>query len=357
MSAALKVNRPEPITEDVKVLFFKRGTDTDVTIDALLAGESVLIEEFYNNGLALLNELTTYLKKKHEGDSFQAQRAFRSEYRELSNRILIQVTDHKLAVKKAPWIGWFEKLYPDTTDFLLPFPQVQGLNSAWQWFRNGITIPVLRNKVHPYYGVYFPTRFEHLQLFDNWLKRFEGPKKIAIDVGIGSGVLSLQLIKHGFQKSFGTDMNPNAIIGLKDSLGTTKLSRKIELDYGNLFGKWSKPTELIVFNPPWLPESRDLDRLDNAIYYNDKLFPEFFEEAKKRLLPGGRVVLLFSNLAQITNEAKENPIEKELAEGGRFELDKCLKKSVKKASDKTKRNQTWRSEEEVELWVLKHKGE
>ena len=51
----------------------------------------------------------------------------------------------------------------------------------------------------------------------------------------------------------------------------------------------------------------------------------------------------------------EHPIEKELAEGGRFQLEKCLKKTVKTASKKTKRNQHWRSSEEVELWVLTNK--
>ena len=355
ISTDLKVNRPEPIKSGVETGSFIRETDIQETIDALLAGEYILIEEFYSNGLALLNELKSYLKKKHPNESFQEQRKFRSEYRKLSNLILIQVKEHKLTVKKAPWIGWLEKLYPETNDFLLPFPQIQGLNSSWQWYSNGVIIPVIRNKVHPYYGVYFPTRFEHLQLFDNWLKRYEGPKKSAIDVGIGSGVLSLLLVKHGFQKSFGTDMNPNAIIGLKESMEGTKLSRKIEIVYGHLFGNWEKQTELIVFNPPWLPTSHDLDRLDEAIYYNEKLFPDFFEEAKKRLLPEGRIVLLFSNLGQITNVTKEHPIGKELLNGGRFELDKCLKKSVKAASEKTKRNQHWRSTEEVELWVLKLK--
>ena len=351
----LKVNRPQPIKSGVEIRSFIRGTDIRETIDALLSGEHILIEEFYSNGLVLLNELQSYLKKKHPNESYQEQREFRSEYRKLSNLILIHVKKHKLTVKKAPWIGWLEKLYPETNDFLLPFPQIQGLNSAWQWYSNGIIIPVLRNKVHPYYGVYFPARFEHLLLFDNWLKRYEGPKKSAIDVGIGSGVLSFLLLKHGFQKSFGTDINPNAIIGLKESMEGTKLSRKIEIVHGHLFGKWEKQTELIVFNPPWLPASHDLDRPDEAIFYNDKLFPDFFQEAKKRLLPEGRIVLLFSNLGQITDVTKEHPIEKELLIGGRFELDKCLKKSVKAASKKTKRNQHWRSNEVVELWVLKLK--
>ncbi len=355
MITNIKAIRPEPISSEIKTVPFFRTTDIQATIEALLEGKNTLIEKFYSNGLVLLNELQAYLRERHSGESFQDQRAFRSAYRSLSNHLLIRVKDHKLAVKKAPSIGWLERLYPEMDDFLLPFPQIQGLNSAWQWFNNGIQIPELRNKIHPYYGVYFPTRFEHLQLFDNWLKHYQGPKKSAIDVGIGSGILSFMLMKHGFQKSFGTDINPNAIIGLREEMEGTKFSRKIEMDYGSLFGKWEKPTELIVFNPPWLPASHELERLDEAIYYNHKLFPDFFEEAVKRLLPEGRIVLLFSNLGQITNVTKEHPIEQELLYGNRFDLDRCFKKSVKAASEKTKRNQHWRSAEEVELWALKLK--
>jgi hypothetical protein len=355
ISDDLKVNRPELIKGEIETVSFTQKTDIKKTIDALLAGKYILIEEFYSNGLTLLYELRLYLNKKYPNQSFQEQREFRAAYRKLSNLIVLQIKDHNLVVKKAPSIGWLQKLYPEIADFILPFPQIQGLNSAWQWYTNGVIIPLIRNKIHPYYGVYFPTRYEHLQLFDNWLKRYQGPKKTAIDVGVGSGVLSFLLVQHGFQKSFATDVNPNAIIGLKESMADTKLSRKIELDYGYLFGKWVKQTELIVFNPPWLPASRKLDCLDEAIYYNDKLFPDFFEEAQKRLLPDGRIVLLFSNLGLITNVAKQHPIENELLNGNRFELDRCFKKSVKTASEKTKRDQNWRSNEVVELWVLKHK--
>jgi len=349
----LKANRPAPISFDVAPIYFDQNTNVLETTKALLAGEYVLIKGFYSNGMTLLNELQAYLKNTHPNKTFREQRAFRAKYRKISNLILVQVHEHQLVVKKAPAIGWLEKLYPETDDFLLPFPQIQGLNSSWQWYVKGVVVPVLRNKIHPYYGVYFPTRFEHLQLFDNWLKRYEGPKKSAIDVGIGSGVLSLQMMKYGFQKSFGTDLNPNAIIGLKESMEGTKLSRKIELDYGYLFGKWDKQTELIVFNPPWLPAPREVSLLDEAIYYNSELFPEFFKEAQKRVLPDGKIVLLFSNLGQITKQTKEHPIKKELEEETRFTLDAFYKKSVKRASEKTKRNQHWRSEEEVELWVLK----
>lgn len=92
--------------------------------------------------------------------------------------------------------------------------------------------------------------------------------------------------------------------------------------------------------------------IDDAIYYNKALFPDFFTAAKKRLLPEGKLVLIFSNLAQITNVTTEHPIETELAEGERFKLERCFKKSVRAASSKTKREQHWRSSEEVEIWVL-----
>lgn len=351
----LKVIKPEPIDAASDFFSFKSGTELEETINVLLDGKFVLISDFYSSGLSLLNELHSYLIKNRPNHSFQEQRAFRHEFKKLSNLILLRVTALTLVVKKSPFIGWLPKLYSGSNDFHLSFPQIQGLNSSWQWYTNGIVIPGLRNKIYPYYGVYFPTRFEHLILFDNYLSHYKAEKKAAFDIGIGSGILSLLLLKHGFQKSFGTDINPNAIIGLSEAFEGTKLSRKIELDFGHLFGKWQKPVELIVFNPPWLPASHDLDRLDEAIYYNENLFPDFFEGAKKRLLPDGRIVLLFSNLAQITNVTGEHPIEKELQLGSRFELDGLYKKAVKAASDKTNRNQHWRAEEVVELWVLSHK--
>ena len=355
MTTDILVNKPEPFVFEQPLKVFNSSTDVKLTIKALEAGKRILIKTLYSNGLLLLKELEKYLKINFPNKTFQEQREYRAEYHKLSNLILIEIVDHKLAVKKAPFIGWLKKLYPETSDFLLSFPQIQGLNSAWQWYKNGISIPVLRNKVHPYYDTYFPTRFDHLKLFDKWLKRYDGPKKSAIDVGFGSGVLSFQMIKYGFQKIFGTDTNPNAIVGLTEFMGNTKLSRKIELDFGHLFGKWKKQTELIVFNPPWLPKFNNINKTDEAIYYNENLFPDFFEGAKQRLLPDGKLVLLFSNLAQITDQTKEHPIEKELEEGGRFQLEKCFKRTVKKASDKTKRDQHWRSFEEVELWVLINK--
>ncbi len=351
----MKVNRPEPIVSDIEVLIYKRKMDPQIAIEALLDGDFILIKDFYSSGLSLLSELKRYVKQQYSDESFQGQRDFRSVYQNLSNRILLDISNNKLSLRKSPEIGWLKKLYPDLSNFALPFPKVQGLNSAWQWYKKGIEIPVLGEKIHPFFGTYFPTRFEHLELFENWLEEYNAPKKTAIDIGIGSGILSFQMLQHGFEKVIGTDTNPNAIIGLSETIKENKKYQNLNLIHGSLFASTEILTELIVFNPPWLPAKQNTTGLDTAIYYSSDLFSDFFKEAKKQLKPDGKIVLLFSNLAQITKVSESNPIEKEIAKGGRFKLDILLKKTVKSASKKTKRNQNWRSSEAVELWVLEHK--
>ena len=349
----IKANRPEPILSDIEVLPYNRSMDPLIAVKALVDGVYVLIDDFYSCGLTILRELKEYLKENLSDQSFQEQRDYRSAFRELSHRLLVEVYQHKLAVKKAPHIGWLKILYPELDEFLLPFPQLQGLNSSWQWYEKGISIPGLKDKIHPFFGTYFPTRFEHLKLFSNWLKEFKGDKKSAFDIGIGSGILSYLMMNHGFEKIYGTDSNPNAIIGISEYLKLNDPHSNIELHYGDLFANCPLKTDLIVFNPPWLPASHNSEGIDKAIYYDTDLFPRFFAEAKKHLNTNGRVLLLFSNLAQETKVTESHPIKTELSDGGRFQKELLLQAKVGQASKKTRRNQNWRATELVELWVLK----
>ena len=348
----IQINRPKPIS-NIDFLEYKKQMDPMDAVRTLIDGKYVLIVDYFSSGLVLLNMLKSYLKEQYSDQTFQGQRDFRSKFRELSHHLLLPVNNNKLNVKKSPDIGWLESLYPDMETFFLPFPQVQGLNSSWQWNEKGLFITILDQEIHPFFGVYFPTRFDHMIIFDNWLQCYKGEKKSAIDIGIGSGVLSLQMLKHGFGKIYGTDLNPNAIVGIHEDLKRLGLDSRVELQHGDLFANCSEKSELIVFNPPWLPASHDLEGIDQAIYYGEGLFSRFFVEAVKHLKPGGQIALLFSNLGEITGLAEEHPIRKELAEGGRFKKELFICKAVRAASSKTKRNQKWRGSEKVELWILK----
>jgi len=353
MDYNLVLNRPEPIVSAIEVISFTKKMVLQTAIDELVEGRHVLIKDFYSSGLLVLGELKHYVRNRHPDDSYQGQRKSRAAFRELANRLLLQVKGNKLMVRKAPDIGWLKLLYTDIDEFLIPFSQVQGLNSAWQWFQKGISIPVLKDKVFPFYGTYFPTRFEHLEVFEKWLKKYDGSRAAAIDVGVGSGVITYQLLNHGFAKVYATDSNPNAIYGMKEALAKKNVTSQVELWLGDLFAGGNLQTDLIVFNPPWLPLANDNEGIDKAIYYDKELFPRFFAEAAKYLKPDGRLVLLFSNLAQVTQLTKTNPIEEEVEHGGRFRKDSLIWSNVKAASPKTRRNQNWREDERVELWVLK----
>jgi len=349
---SIKPDRPNIITEEIEAISFYRKMDTKATVEQMIEGKYVLVEEYYSNGLEVLAELKRNLLRTHKDKSFQGQRAYRSAFRKASHRLLLKVKDNKLIVKKAPNIGWLKLLYPETSEFYVSFPEVQGMNSSWQWHKKGIEVKTLNLTLHPYYGTYFPTRFDHLKLFDKWLKKYEGSKNKAIEIGVGSGVLSFQLIQNGFEDIFATDTNKNAIIGVLAENKKLGFEDKITLNHGDLFENCDIKADLIVFNPPWLLAQHKLEEgIDKAMYYEEELFPRFFEQAEKHLNPGGKIVLIFSNLAEVVDKESIHPIIEELRNNNRFRKDLHLRRDVRASSRRTKRTDS-RDNEKVELWVL-----
>lgn len=348
----IQPNRPSIITTQIKAISFYRKMDTKATVADMIAGKYVLVERFYSDGLEVLAELKRVLLHRYKDKSFQGERDFRSAFREASHRLLLKVKENKLLVRKCPDIGWLKLLYPDVSEFYLSFPEVQGMNSSWQWYKKGIEIKTLNLTLHPFYGAYFPTRFDHLKLFDKWLKRYKGSKDKAIEIGIGSGVLSFQLIQNGFENIFATDTNINAIIGVSKESKRLGFEDKITLSHGDLFENCVVKADLIVFNPPWLLAKHKLEEgIDKAIYYEKELFPRFFEQAKRHLTLEGKIVLIFSNLAEVVDEQSTHPIIEELRNNNRFRKDLHLRRDVRASSRKTKRADS-RANEKVELWVL-----
>ena len=352
-TTGLTVNRPEPLVENIPVLEYSRNIDPIYAVEALLEGNYVLIADQFSSGIAVLDALKKQLSQQSKNDSFQSQRNYRDTFRKLTQSLLIEIADHKLHVRKAPEIGWIKILYPELPDFLLPFTDVQGLNSSWQWYEKGIRIPGLKQTLHPFYGTYFPTRFEHIELFVNYLKHYSGRKDGAFDIGIGSGILSKLLLQFDFKEVNASDINPNALIGiLKEQESVAAQTEKINLYFGDLFAGSGIQSDVIAFNPPWIPLPKEVSGIDLAIYYDKELFPRFFEEAHKHLNPEGQAVILFSNLAGLMDPHFIHPVEEELKRHSRFSLVKKTTKKVAAASSKTKRKALWREQEFVESWVL-----
>jgi len=184
------------------------------------------------------------------------------------------------------------------------------------------------------------------------LKKYDGSKNNAIEIGVGSGVLSFQLIQNGFKNIFATDINKNAIIGVSQESKRLGFEELITLNHGDLFQNCDVKADLIVFNPPWLPAKHKLEEgIDKAMYYEEELFPRFFEQAQKHLAPDGKIVLIFSNLAEVVDEESRHPIIEELQKNKRFRKELHLRRDVRASSRRTKRRDS-RDNEKVELWVL-----
>lgn len=353
--------RPDPYTGPAPTPV-KRSTDLHTSVQALLRGEPLLVTDLYSTGLSLLAALRIALKTP--GPSFAEQRDYRRRYQAASSNLLAPIRDHQLALRKAPNIGWFSEMYSDLPAFEIPFPQLQGLNSSWQWHRKGLRLPVIERRLHPLHGTYFPTRHEHLHLFARWLRRYSGARDRAVDVGTGCGVLALQLDAAGFSEIVATDINENAIEGLRRDLALDPPITTIEPRKTWMIGPVGSRFDLIVFNPPWLPgEPKGL--LDQAIYYPPRLFDDFFAAAWRALRPDGRMVLLFSNLLQTVSVAKDgtqpgrpaaHPIVRELKRRKRFEKVRLLEQPVGAASKKTRRRKRTNTGERVQLWELRRRS-
>lgn len=335
---------------------FQKHDDPNPAVKKLLDGQYIIISDQFYDGLKILNVLKKKLKKKIHTQSFAGQRAYRAAYRNASHNLLLEFEENRAKVKKAPKIGWLKRFY-STRDYVLSFPDVQGLNSSWQWYTKGIRIPPANINLYPFYGVYFPTRYNHIILFHEWLKSYSGKQELAIDIGVGSGILALDMVKQGFEKVIGTDINPNAIIGMVEERERQDLTpESLELVYGDLFSTIDEQADIVTFNPPWLEAQHKITSgIDQAIYYKKDLFHRFFSQVSKHLKPSGKIVLLFSNLAQIVHNKRKNPILAEIEQNNRFVVAEQLNFHSQAASKKTRRR-TRRKQEQVELWVLEKKS-
>jgi hypothetical protein len=303
----------------------------------------------------------SWLKKQNNNNfplkDYQTSRVNREALRLLNKNLFIGVRQHFANLEKAPDNPWLKVLYPQHDYFLIRFSDFLGMNGAWQWYSKGIQFPTLNEKVHPFYGVYFPTRHEHLTLFDTWLAKNTGFTK-ALDIGTGCGVLALMMLKHGIPFVHATDVNPNAVYSTTLEFKKRGLQSKTFIEQAPYSGSFEpEDNGLIVFNPPWIP-AQTATELDLATYYESGFFEEFFNRVHNIMKPGTMLAILFSDFAKVTGITDEHPIETEIQNKSRFLLVEKLEAPVMQASSSRK---SWlskiRQKEKVELWVMKKNGD
>jgi hypothetical protein len=64
MNSEIQINKPTPTIPGEEIIKFDSTTDVRATIYSMKEGASVLITEFYSNGMTLLKELHKHLKNE-----------------------------------------------------------------------------------------------------------------------------------------------------------------------------------------------------------------------------------------------------------------------------------------------------
>lgn len=139
---------------------------------------------------------------------------------------------------------------------------------------------------------------EDSYLLSNTLKEYLKDKKnkdiSILDMGSGFGIQAQTCKDLGFTNILVADINPEVISHLK-----RKGFRTIQSD---LFLNIDKKFDIIIFNPPYLPEDKrepkDSQIATTAGKQGYEIIIRFLEQVKKHLNRNGKILLLFSSLSQ-----------------------------------------------------------
>jgi len=144
--------------------------------------------------------------------------------------------------------------------------------------------------------VYYPR--EDSELIAKVLREEHIKDKKVLDMGCGSGLLAIISAKMGADVT-ACDINPIAVEIAKKNCERNSMTIRFILS--NLFSNITDSFDLLIFNPPYLPENEeDLYSEDKITYAGGptgrKLITEFIEHAKEHLNKDGKILTLISTL-------------------------------------------------------------
>lgn len=185
-----------------------------------------------------------------------------------------------------------------------------------EWFKKGVEIPALgRKRIRPLYQVWSPTFQDYINMLATYLAA--GPLSgEALDIGCGTGVLAFLLAQKG--------LNVTAVDNHADSVECTRLNAAdLGFQVQVILGDIAEPLDLprynvITCNPPWLPatlEGRGM-LLPGLFDEDERMLQGCMRFAASHLLPEGRLLLIYSDLASLIGLQTADRIEQLCALNG-----------------------------------------
>jgi release factor glutamine methyltransferase len=120
------------------------------------------------------------------------------------------------------------------------------------------------------------------------------PGDRVFEVGCGSGIVALHCAKAGADVT-ASDISPEAVLCARDNASRNKL--KIRAAEGDMMEAASGEYDVIIFNPPYLPEGGADDPRWTGGRSGIEAAIRFLEQCGRHLAVGGRVYTIASSLA------------------------------------------------------------
>src|SRR3954470_21327022 len=146
--------------------------------------------------------------------------------------------------------------------------------------------------------VFHPRWFLTSEFFAGFLGQLDLSGQRVVDVGTGSGILALAAARAGAASVLALDINPNAAHSAAENARSHGFVDRFSAVCSNLLSAIApRPTfDLVLSSPPSFA-GEPLDLADRAWHagphYRD--IAALFEQARERLRPGGRMLLLLSS--------------------------------------------------------------
>ena len=145
------------------------------------------------------------------------------------------------------------------------------------------------------------------------IKKLAKGKKV-LDMGTGFGILAETALKSGAIDVLAVDINNEVVNYVK--------SKGIKAKLSDLFSSVDEKFDLIVFNPPYLPEDELEDEETRRITTGGKngyeILEKFIVDSKNYLNKNGKILIVFSSLTD------KNKID-EVLKGNKYKFE-CLEK-------------------------------